>query len=181
MTTSADAGMLVLRLAVALIMFFHGTQKLFGWWDGQGLDGATRFFASQGFRPPRAMAVVAGLTEIGGSLSLASGLLTPLGVTMLGGVLTNIVAVHVRNGLDHRKHGFEFELALLAGVVAIGLVGAGRWSLDHAWAVGGPDWLGAGAVGLGIVSGLGIVASRDRGSHAPTETAGSVAAQRPRP
>jgi putative oxidoreductase len=161
-----NAGLLILRLALAAIMFFHGTTKLFGWWGGEGLDGAARFFASQGFRPPRLLAVVAGGTETAAAILLGIGLLTPIGVAMLTGVLTNVLALHVRNGLDHRRHGFELELAILAGVVAIGLAGPGRWSLD-AW-LGTPDWswLGPVAVLLGIAGGLVVVATRDR-SGAP--------------
>jgi putative oxidoreductase len=164
---SASAGLLLLRLVIATVMFFHGTQKLFGWWGGNGLDGAERFFASQGFRPPRLMATVASLTETGGALLLGAGLATELGVAMLAGVLTNVLALHVRNGLDHRKHGFELELALLGGVVAVGLCTGGWWSLDHAFRVPAWPWLGAAAVGLGVVSGLGVFATRDRRAGAP--------------
>jgi putative oxidoreductase len=157
-----NAGLLILRLALAAIMFFHGTTKLFGWWGGEGLDGAARFFASQGFRPPRLLAMVAGATETAAAILLGTGLLTPIGVAMLTGVLTNVLALHVRNGLDHRRHGFELELAILAGVVAVGLAGPGRWSLDAA--LGTPDWawLGPVAVLLGIAGGIVVVATRDR-------------------
>jgi putative oxidoreductase len=161
-THSASAGLLLLRVVIAVVMFFHGTQKLFGWWGGQGLDGAERFFAGQGFRPPRLLATVASLTETGGALLLGTGLATELGVAMLTGVLTNVVALHLRNGLDHRKHGCELELSLLAGTVAVGLCTGGAWSLDHAFHVPSRPWLGALAVGLGVVSGLGIAATRDR-------------------
>ena len=167
MTHSASTGLLLLRLVIAIVMFFHGTQKLFGWWGGNGLDGAERFFASQGFRPPRLMAAVASLTETGGALLVGAGLATDLGVAMLTGVLTNVLALHLRNGLDHRRHGFELEFALLGGIVAVGLCTGGWWSLGHALGVPAWSWLGAAAVGLGIVSGLGIFATRDRRAGAP--------------
>ena len=172
MTHSASTGILILRVVVAVVMFFHGTQKLFGWWGGNGLDGAERFFASQGFRPPRLMATVAGLTETGGALLLGFGLATELGAVMLTGVLTNVVALHIRHGLDHRKHGAELELSLLAGTIATGLSTAGAWSLDHAFHVPSRPWLGAVAIGLGIVSGLAIAATRDRtvGAAPPAAT-----------
>jgi hypothetical protein len=85
-----------------------------------------------------------------------------LGAAMLTGVLTNVCALHLRHGLDHRKHGFELEFALLGAVVAVGLCTAGAWSLDHALHTPTRPWLGPAAVGLGIVSGLVIVAARDR-------------------
>jgi putative oxidoreductase len=166
-THSASTGLLLLRLVIAVVMFFHGTQKLFGWWGGNGLDGAERFFASQGFRPPRLMAAVASLTETGGALLIGTGLATELGVAMLAGVLTNVMALHLRNGLDHRKHGFELELALLGGTVAVGLCTAGGWSLDHVFGTPQWPWLGAAAVAVGLVSGLCVFATRDRRSGVP--------------
>jgi putative oxidoreductase len=162
MSAEADGGLLLLRLAIFVIIGFHGTQKLFGWWDGGGLDKAQAFFASQGFRPPRLMAAVAGVTETVGSVLIGSGILTVLSVAMLTGVLTNITAIHLRNGLDRTKHGFEFELIILAGAVAVGLCGPGDWSLDHALGVPGRPWLGMVAIALGIASGLMIVATRQR-------------------
>ena len=162
MSTSAHAGLLILRMVVFVIIGFHGTQKLFGWWDGGGLDQAERFFASQGFQPPRLMALVAAVTECCGAVLIGLGGLTVLGVAMLTGVMTNVTALHVRNGLDHRKHGCELELMILAGVVAIGLAGAGNWSLDHWLGVPANAWFGPAAIALGAVSGLVIVSTRSK-------------------
>jgi putative oxidoreductase len=157
-----SGGLLLLRLVVFVIMAFHGTQKLLGWWDGGGLDKAEKFFASQGFRPPRLMAAIAGLTETTASVLIGCGLLTVLSVAMLVGVLTNVVAIHARNGLDQRKHGFEFELMILAGVAAIGLCGPGDWSLDHALGVPAWSWLGLAAIAFGAASGLVITSTRQQ-------------------
>jgi putative oxidoreductase len=159
---SADLGLLALRLAVFVIMAFHGTQKLFGWWDGGGLDRAEAFFASQGFRPPRLMALIAGVTECAGAILLGAGALTVLAAAMLTGVLTNVAALHLRNGLDRTKHGFEFELMILAGVVALGLAGPGGWSVDHWLGVPTRAWLGPAAVAIGVVSGLLVTSTRRR-------------------
>jgi putative oxidoreductase len=98
-----NAGLLVLRLVILVIMGMHGTQKLFGWWDGGGLAEAERFFTEAGFRPPRVMALVAGLTQTAGALLVGVG--SVLGVAVLTGVLTTIVALHLPNGLDGRKQG----------------------------------------------------------------------------
>jgi putative oxidoreductase len=172
---STDVGLLVLRLVLFVIMTFHGTQKLFGWWNGGGLDRAAGFFASQGFRPPRLMALIAGVTETTGAVLLGSGALTVLGTAMLAGVLTNVAALHWRNGLDGRKHGCEFELMLLAGVVAIAFCGPGDWSADHG--LGTPErvWLGPTAVALGFVAGL-VVNSTRRAPVSPPEAAHAVPA-----
>jgi putative oxidoreductase len=157
---STDFGLLALRLVLFLVMAFHGTQKLFGWWNGGGLDRAEGFFASQGFRPPRLMALIAGVTECVGAVLLGAGALSVLGTAMLAGVLANVTALHWRNGLDGRRHGCEFELTLLAGVIAIGLCGPGGWSVDHGLGTPGRVWLGPAAVALGLVSGLIICSTR---------------------
>ncbi len=79
---------------------------------------------------------------------------------MLTGVMTNVTALHVRNGLDHRKHGCELELMILAGVVAIGLATAtGVWTTGLAPA---NAWFGPAAIALGAVSGLVIVSTRSK-------------------
>jgi len=160
--TAVDAGQLVLRLVLAVTMAFHGTQKLFGWFDGGGLDRAEAFFRSQGFRPPRVMALVAGLTETAGAVLLGTGLATPLAVAMIAGTLVNVLALHAKNGLDSRKHGCEHELMLLAGVVSIALIGPGAVSLDHAFGLAYPDWAGVAALGAAAVAGAVVVRSRDR-------------------
>jgi putative oxidoreductase len=160
MSTDADTGLLLLRLAIGVIMAFHGTQKLFGWWDGGGLDRAEKFFASQGFHPPRQMALMAGATETAGAVLIATGGLTVLGTAMITGVMTNVVALHLRNGLDHRKHGFEFELMILAGVLAVGLCGPGEWSVDHAAGVLTRAWLAPVAIAFGLVGGIVVTSTR---------------------
>jgi putative oxidoreductase len=160
MITPGDVAVLVLRVIIFVVMFFHGTQKLFGWWNGRGLDGAEEFFRSLGFRPPRLVALLASATETFASVLVLVGLLTPLAVAMLTGIYTNIAAIHVRNGLDSKKHGFELELALFGGVAAIGLLGPGVFSLDRL--VGTPSlwWFGPVAIGLGIVGGVVISLTR---------------------
>jgi putative oxidoreductase len=44
-----DIGLLLLRLTVGLTLAGHGTQKLFGWFGGYGLDGTGQFMEGLGF------------------------------------------------------------------------------------------------------------------------------------
>src|SRR2546422_4621027 len=74
-----DIGLLVLRVVVGLTLAAHGSQKLFGWFGGGGLDGTAGHLEQLGFRPGKLYAAVTGLAEAGGGASLALGLLTPLG------------------------------------------------------------------------------------------------------
>src|SRR6266571_698314 len=78
-----DIGLLLLRLAVGLTLAAHGTQKLFGWFGGPGLDAVGQFFVMLGFLPGRRNALMAGLAETGGGVLLALGFLTPLAAALL--------------------------------------------------------------------------------------------------
>jgi putative oxidoreductase len=43
-----DTGLLVLRIVVGLLLVGHGTQKLFGWFGGGGLNGTAWYLRSVG-------------------------------------------------------------------------------------------------------------------------------------
>jgi putative oxidoreductase len=130
---SFDLGMLVLRLVIGALMFGHGAQKLFGWFGGYGLAGTSGFFESQlRLRPARLWTLLAGLSEAGGGLLLALGLLNPLGPVAI------IAAMLVAGGLAHwprfwaHEGGIEYPLVLIAASIAVAIAGPGAWSLDAA-------------------------------------------------
>jgi len=71
-------GLLLIRVVLGGTMAAHGSQKLFGWFDGPGPQGTAGFCAGLGFSAPFGMAVLAGAAELGGGLLLAVGLATPV-------------------------------------------------------------------------------------------------------
>ncbi len=119
-----DVALLVLRLAAALPLGFHGTQKLFGWFGGGGLTGFAGYLETLGAPMPTLAALLAAVSEVGGALVLCSGrgfrALPPVVFTMV--VAT---AASSRNGFDVQRGGAEFPLALTALLVAIALLGPG--------------------------------------------------------
>ncbi|MFB8002625.1 DoxX family protein [Nocardia sp. NPDC056000] len=129
-TAPYDPGLLVLRLVVGLTMAAHGTQKLFGWFSGGGIDGTAAFFDSSGYPAARTMAVIAGLTETFGGLGLALGLLTPLAGAAVVGTLLNALAVKWGGGFFAPK-GVEYELLLTAAAATLTLTGPGAYALDR--------------------------------------------------
>lgn len=157
-----SVGLLLLRLVVGLLLVGHGTQKLFGWFGGGGLDGTARGFASLGYRPGRVMAMLGGMAETLGGLSLALGLLTPLGsAAIIGAMLNAILSVHLPKGVWNTKGGFEFPLTNAAVATAVAFTGPGRYSIDHA--IGfepGHVVSGSFALLLGVVVGMIVYASR---------------------
>ncbi len=144
-------GRLLLRLTVGGFFFGHGTQKLFGWFGGHGIDATSQMFEGLGMRPGRRNAVAAGLAEAGGGAALAAGFATPLAAGALTSVmLTAIHRVHLKNGPWVTNGGYEYNAVLIAAVLALTEVGPGDLSLDHALDQerSGPGWtLAAAAIG----------------------------------
>jgi putative oxidoreductase len=93
-----EIGLALLRLTTGLILAAHGTQKLFGWFGGSGLDVTGQLFETMGFLPGRRHALMAGLAETGGGALLALGLFTPIGAALTCSVMLVAVSVHVKNG-----------------------------------------------------------------------------------
>ena len=132
-TMSLNIGLLILRLVIGLTMAGHGAQKVFGWWGGPGIDGWVSAVTRLRIRPPVPWAWLAALSELGGGLLLALGLLSPLGsLAIIGTMLVAIATVHWANGFWSGKRGYEFNLTLMAAAAALALTGPGTYSLDRA-------------------------------------------------
>ena len=128
----SDIGLLILRLVVGLILAGHGAQKLFGWFGGPGLQGTTGWLRQLGLRPAPFWAFMAGLSEFGGGLLLALGLLNPLGsLGIIGAMLMAIILVHWSKGLWNANGGSESPLTNLARGAGAGAHRAGRLRARH--------------------------------------------------
>jgi putative oxidoreductase len=150
-------GRLLLRLTVGSLFFGHGTQKLFGWFDGHGLEATSNMFESLGMRPGNRNAIAAGFAEAGGGAGIALGLATPLSAAALTSVmLTAINRVHLKNGPWAANGGYEYNIVLIAAVLTLVDVGPGELSLDHLLdnERSGPGWTLA-ALALGVAGALG--------------------------
>jgi putative oxidoreductase len=157
-------GRLILRFIVGGYFFGHGTQKLFGWFGGYGPEGTGQFFESIGLRPGKRHAIAAGAAEAGGGALLVAGAATPLAATVLTStMLTAINRVHLKNGPWVANQGYEYNLVLIAAVIALAETGPGSPSVDSAI---GAKWRGPGwalrALAAGIIGAIGahIIAER---------------------
>ena len=120
--TAQALGLLVLRLGIGLpLALAHGLGKL------PPSDGFVEATAGLGFPLPVVFAWAAALAEFAGGLLLALGLLTRPAAAFV--LVTMAVAFFGAHGGD--PFG-DREMALLYGVgaVVLGLLGAGRFSLD---------------------------------------------------
>jgi putative oxidoreductase len=169
LSSTIDAGLLVLRLTLGLYMAAHGAQKLFGWFGGPGLKGASDSMAHLGFYPPRAFATVASLTEVTSGLLVALGALGPVGpALMISVMIVAIVTVHWNGGAFAMNNGIELPLLFAAGAVALALTGPGRYALDTLLGLGALEdpRLAFAALAVGVAGGIGNLALRRRPSQA---------------
>ncbi|MFC8247157.1 DoxX family membrane protein [Streptomyces chartreusis] len=127
-----DLGLLLLRLGAGGVLAAHGTQKLFGWFGGHGIEGTGQFMESIGYRPGKASATAAGLAEAGGGTLLALGLATPLAGAAAAGGMAGASAVHAPNGFFAQEGGYETAATLGLAAAGLAVTGPGRLSLDHA-------------------------------------------------
>ena len=157
-----EVGLLLVRLVIGGTLAAHGAQKLFGWFGGYGISGTGGWLESMGFRPGKLQAAVSGLSEFGGGLLLAAGLLTPLGAAAIAGVmLVAIASVHLDKGFFNGTGGYEFNLVLAVTAIALAFTGPGEVSLDHALGLdlSGPGY-GIAALLLAAVIGGSVLAAR---------------------
>jgi putative oxidoreductase len=166
-----NIGSVAVRGVVGPLFVGHGTQKLFGWFGGFGLEGTGGFFESIGMRPGRRHATAAGVAEALGGALLTLGAATPLAATMVSAsMVTAIRKVHAANGPWVADNGFEYNALVVAAMAALVDRGPGSPSVDSVlfpnWK--GPGWaaaaIGAAVAGSYLVDQLSPPAPEDTAS-----------------
>ena len=128
-----NLGRLIARVTIGGLFVGHGTQKLFGWFDGPGLEGASQMMDKLELRPARRNAIAASAAETAGGALLALGALTPVAASMLTGTMvTAIRKVHGPKGPWNMQGGYEYNLVLIAAATALVEAGPGSPSVDRA-------------------------------------------------
>jgi putative oxidoreductase len=157
--SAVGLALLVMRLSLGLTVNKHGYRHIFG---GGKIAGTGRWFESLGMKPGILHAWLASLTELGAGVLLVVGLLTPLAsAAILATLLVALITNHFRNGffIFNKGEGYEYVLMIVCMSLALGILGAGKFSLDNAldypiaqgsWAA---FWITA-IVGIGSALGL---------------------------
>jgi putative oxidoreductase len=137
-----EAAPMIVRLAQGSLMAGHGAQKLFGSFGGPGLEGTSGFMEMLGMRPGRPWAYLAGISEFGGGVLTALGLLNPLGP--LGVIASMSMATrkaHWGKPIWVTEGGAELPLLNIAVSTALMIREPDRYSLDRILGIRLPIWV----------------------------------------
>lgn len=137
LTNSANTSALIARIALGIVVFPHGAQKLLGWFGGYGFTGTMGFLTSTAGLPWIAALLVI-LIEFFGALMLISGFATRIAALgIIGNFLGVVLSSHLNNGFfmnwymqPNKGEGLEYFI-LLFGLAIISLIaGGGKASID---------------------------------------------------
>jgi putative oxidoreductase len=137
------AGLLVLRLAVAIVIVAHGGHQLFGLFAEPsvgpgGLATTAARFDALGLTPGYPLAVMAGTIQLVAGGLIAVGLLTRWAAVATALYLGIVIwKDQLRWGFfanwmltPERGHGVEVSFVLVGSLACLALAGAGGWSID---------------------------------------------------
>jgi len=135
LATDHDRATLLIRVALGVVIFPHGAQKVLGWWGGYGLAGTMGFFQSIGI--PALFGALAIAADFLGSLGVITGLFSRVAAF---GILCNMLVatalVHWPNGFfmnwtgQQKGEGFEFHILAAAMALYVVIKGGGAASAD---------------------------------------------------
>lgn len=138
LATTPDAGALVARVGLALLLFPHGGQHALGWFGGYGFGGTHNWMtATLGF--PGWAAALAIVTELIAPLALALGLAGRAAALGVVGLMLGAISTHWRNGffmnwfaaLPSGTEGFEYHLVVIVLALVVVVKGSGAASVDR--------------------------------------------------
>jgi putative oxidoreductase len=138
--TDGSVSALVLRIFLAVVLFPHGAQKVFGWFGGPGLPAGISML-TMNMHIPLFFAILAIAAEFLGPIGLFFGFLTR--IAAFGIAVEMVVAIllaHLKFGFFMnwfgRKggEGFEYHLLMIGMAIALIIAGGGLWSVDRALA-----------------------------------------------
>ena len=125
-----DAGLLLLRLALAGVFAFHGYVKILG----GHFDRTVALFMTVNIPAPVITVWLIGVLELSGGVLLAVGLWArPIAALLAIEMAVVIVRVRWAQGF---LGAAEFEFVLLAACLALTATGAGRFSIESSLAEG---------------------------------------------
>ena len=121
-----DAGKLLLRATLAILLLFHGAAKIAG-----GVGFITGMLAKAGL--PAALGYLVYVGEVIAPLMILVGVFTrPAALVVAVNMVVAVLLVHTGELFSRNNTGgwaLELQGMFLAGALAVALLGAGRYSL----------------------------------------------------
>lgn len=137
-TNNNNWSALIVRLSLALVVFPHGAQKLFGWFGGNGFQGTMGFMTTQGGLP-WIVALFVILIESIAALMVLFGFATRIAALGIFGLFAIIaLQYHSSNGFfmnwmgTQKGEGIEYFIILLGLALSLIITGGGKASADLA-------------------------------------------------
>jgi putative oxidoreductase len=136
-TDPENSSALLARLALGIVIFPHGAQKLLGWFGGYGFDGTMGFLTgSAGL--PSFIALLVILIEFFGSLFLIAGFATRFAaIGIIGTFIGVVVSSHLNSGFfmnwyaqPNKGEGLEYFILLFGLAIIVLVAGGGKASAD---------------------------------------------------
>ncbi len=119
-----DLALLILRLALAGVLLYHGVPKLLNF------AGTTAAFQGMNVPAPSLSVVYAVIAEVLGGLLILFGVAVDVaGVLVVIDMLGAILFVHLHNGFDFGKGGWEHPFTILSMALVLALAGPGRYAV----------------------------------------------------
>ena len=133
-----DLGLFILRVTVGVLLTMRGLQKLFGLFNGPGIDGTAQILAEAGYDQARVLAIAGGAIELVAGVMLVIGLAAPIAAAGLLGLIGLGIAITLTGNepvplLGTTTRGLEAPVLYAAGLLALLFTGPGRWAVDRKW------------------------------------------------
>ena len=137
--TSNDFALTVVRVTLGAIMFAHATQKVFGWFGGNGWEPALEFYNGV-LGIPVAIAAFAIISEFFASVGVIVGFLSRVAALGVIAIMIGAIAIMIGpNGffmnwfgqMAAGAEGYEYHLLVIAMSVLLVVRGGGALSVDR--------------------------------------------------
>jgi len=118
--------LLACRLVLGGYFIVHGAKKISALFGGPGLAATAAGFEAMGLRPAKALAALAGTSQLAGGVLVATGAAEPVGPLLIASNMAVASLALREKGPMARDGGFELPLADLALAIALIISGPGR-------------------------------------------------------
>ncbi len=126
----------ILRISLAIVIFPHGAQKLFGWFGGYGFSGTMGFF-TETMNLPWLIGFFTIMLESIGAIVLILGFKTRIVAALyLILAIAIVFTSHLEHGFfmnwfgNQQGEGYEYFLLWIGMAISLILSGGGEYSID---------------------------------------------------